>query len=96
MAKTQEEKQRETDLERLREQEKLDLEVERNKGPRPLEGLSGGETNWEFPTDDRSAAEEHGEDARRSWEASVEQTKVGERGEEPGEQPAELKDPLVE
>lgn len=60
---------RERELERRRENELKDLEVERDHGERPLEGLSGAETTWTQEQDDRQRAL-HGTDEARSREAS--------------------------
>jgi hypothetical protein len=67
--------QRRQELERRIENEKKDLEVEEQRGPRPLEGFSGGGagTTWVPGQNDRLAEKEHGEDARRSWEDSQKQ-----------------------
>jgi hypothetical protein len=68
-------KQKRQELERRAENERKDLEVEEKRGPRPLEGLSGGGagTTWTQEQDARSAQAEHGEDARRSREDSEKQ-----------------------
>src|SRR4051812_40626635 len=60
----------ERDLKRLEEQEKLDLEVEKERGPRPLEGFSGAHTSWTPEQDESQAEQVHGEDAAKSAEAS--------------------------
>jgi hypothetical protein len=66
--------QREHERARLREKELKDLEVERNRGPRPLEGLSsGGHTTWTGQQDDSVAAEVHGHDREDAEAASEEQ-----------------------
>ena len=68
--------QREHERARLREKELKDLEVERNRGPRPLEGLSsGGHTTWTGQQDDTVAAEVHGHDAADAEAASEEQVR---------------------
>ncbi|MRI89293.1 hypothetical protein FGE12_14145 [Aggregicoccus sp. 17bor-14] len=68
--------QREHERARLREKELKDLEVERNRGPRPLEGLSsGGHTTWTGQQDDRAAAEVHGHDREDAEAASEEQVR---------------------
>ena len=67
------ERQRRRELELRREQETKDLETEAEVGPRPLEGFSGAHTTWTTQQDDRSAPAEHGDDERRSHEASVRQ-----------------------
>ena len=60
--------QRERDQERhrLRELEAKDLEVEAERGPRPLEGFAGGHTTWTGRQDDAAAAEEHARDEEAS------------------------------
>jgi hypothetical protein len=65
-----EQRQRDRERARLREEEKKDLEVEANRGPRPLEGMSHGPTTWAGEQDDRAAEEEHGADAAASWDES--------------------------
>jgi hypothetical protein len=68
--------QREHERARLREKELKDLEVERNRGPRPLEGLSsGGHTTWTGQQDDAAAAEVHAHDAEEAEAASEEQVR---------------------
>ncbi len=68
--------QREHERARLREKELKDLEVERNRGPRPLEGLSsGGHTTWTGLQDDAAAAEVHANDAEKAERASEEQVR---------------------
>jgi hypothetical protein len=67
------EKQRWRELELRREQERKDLETEREIGPRPLEGLSQAHTDWTREQDDRAAGEEHGDDERVSRERSERQ-----------------------
>jgi hypothetical protein len=68
--------QREHERARLREKELKDLEVERNRGPRPLEGLSsGGHTTWTGQQDDSVAAEVHGHDREDAEAASEEQVR---------------------
>lgn len=50
--------------------------MERNRGPRPLEGLSsGGHTTWTGQQDDSVAAEVHGHDAADAEAASEEQVR---------------------
>lgn len=68
-------KEREQERERLRKLEEKDLEVERNRGPRPLEGFSGAHTSWTGYQDDDAAAELHADDARKAEQASEEQVK---------------------
>jgi hypothetical protein len=75
MAKAPDHEIQELERRRLKEREKADLEVERNRGPRPLEGFSGGETSWVFEQNDWVAAEEHGDDAARSMEESERQAR---------------------
>ena len=58
---------------RLRKLEAKDLEVESQRGPRPLEGYAGGHTTWASKQDDEAAAEVHAHDARDSWTESQEQ-----------------------
>lgn len=68
--------QREHERARLREKELKDLEVERNRGPRPLEGLSsGGHTTWTGQQDDAAAAVVHAHDAEEAEAASEEQVR---------------------
>jgi hypothetical protein len=78
---------RERELERRRENEEKDLEVERTIGERPLEGFSGAHTSWTGEQDDAPAAEEHGDDERRSRERSEQQVdavpRQAERKKEP-------------
>lgn len=67
---------REQEIRRWKEREKKDLEVEKNRGERPLEGFSGSGagSTWAAAADDgRLSAEEHGEDKEKSEEASEEQ-----------------------
>jgi hypothetical protein len=59
----------------LEEREQKDLEVEAQRGPRPLEGYAGGHTTWTGLQDDAAAAEEHAHDAERSREASEAQAR---------------------
>jgi hypothetical protein len=80
-------REREHERERLREQESKDLEVEANRGPRPLEGFAGGHTTWTGKQDDAAAAEVHAHDAADSWEESVEQ--VARVSPEEGAEPRE-------
>jgi hypothetical protein len=63
---------RDRELERRRENETKDLEVEARHGERPLEGLSsaGAGTTWTQEQDEREAPRVHGEDEQRSQEAS--------------------------
>ena len=62
---------RERELERRRENELKDLEVEREHGERPLEGLSGAQdTTWTREQDEQQADAVHGHDEERSVEAS--------------------------
>jgi hypothetical protein len=72
------ERQRQKELQRLIEEEKKDLEVEKQRGPRPLEGFAGGHTSWTGDQDDQAAATEHAEDARKSLEASEKQAEGNE------------------
>jgi len=65
--------QREQERQRLRELEAKDLEVESERGPRPLEGFAGGHTTWASKQDDEAASEVHAHDAEDSWEESEEQ-----------------------
>lgn len=67
------EKQRQRELELRREQEEKDLETERTIGPRPLEGLSHAHTTWTPDQDERQAPQVHGQDEKRSREASEHQ-----------------------
>jgi hypothetical protein len=67
---------RERELERRRENEEKDLEVERQTGPRPLEGFSGAHTSWTGEQDDAPAGEEHGDDERKSRERSERQVEA--------------------
>jgi len=68
--------QHEHERARLREKELKDLEVERNRGPRPLEGLSsGGHTTWTGQQDDAAAAEVHAHDAEDAVAASEAQVR---------------------
>lgn len=60
---------------RWKEREAKDLEVERNRGPRPLEGFAGGHTTWTGEQDDAAAAEVHAGDAQRAEELSEEQAR---------------------
>lgn len=55
-----------------REREIKDLEVEKNHGPRPLEGFSGktAGTTWTLEPDEAAAATEHAHDADDSLRAS--------------------------
>ena len=67
------ERQRRRELERRRENEKKDLEVESTIGERPLEGLAGGHTTWtgEQADRERSAHEGDEEASRRRSEEQV-------------------------
>ncbi|MHB8879688.1 MAG: hypothetical protein ACYC8T_38860 [Myxococcaceae bacterium] len=67
------EKQRKRERERWLEQEKKDLEVEKKRGPRPLEGFAGGHTTWTGEQNDAAAPKVHSEDLRKSLEASQKQ-----------------------
>ncbi len=67
-----EERMRERELERRRENELKDLEVEADYSQRPLEGLSSAETTWTKEQDDRQAGA-HRHDEARSHERSLEQ-----------------------
>jgi hypothetical protein len=66
-------REREQERERLRKLEAKDLEVEAQRGPRPLEGYAGGHTTWASKQDDEAAAEVHAHDAEDSWSESQEQ-----------------------
>ncbi|QSQ13213.1 hypothetical protein [Myxococcus landrumensis] len=72
----QHEREREQERRRLREEELKDLEVEAQRGPRPLEGYAGGHTTWASAQDDAVAAIEHAHDAEASWEASQRQARL--------------------
>ncbi len=61
---------RERELERRRENELKDLDVEADHSERPLEGLSGAETTWTQDQDDTDAARVHGHDEQQSEAAS--------------------------
>jgi hypothetical protein len=67
------ERQHERELERRRQNELKDLEVEDEHSERPLEGLSSAPTTWTPEQDDRErAAHEHDErDSRRRSEEQV-------------------------
>lgn len=69
---------REQEIRRWKEREAKDLEVERKKGPRPLEGYAGGHTTWTGEQDDRAAREVHANDERLSEDLSAEQTEMPE------------------
>jgi hypothetical protein len=61
---------RERELERRRENEQKDIEVEETHGERPLEGLSGAQgTTW-TPDQDDSARQVHAGDEEASRERS--------------------------
>ena len=67
---------KEQEIRRWKEREKKDLDVEKNRGERPLEGFSGSGagTSWSAATDEgRASAEEHGRDKEKSEKASEEQ-----------------------
>jgi hypothetical protein len=66
-------RQRERDIERLRQQELKDLETESDHGERPLEGLSSSPTTWTQEQDDAQAAQVHGQDESESRARSVAQ-----------------------
>jgi hypothetical protein len=66
-------RERQQERERLRELEAKDLEVEAQRGPRPLEGFAGGHTTWTSKQDDEAASEVHAHDAQDAWNASTEQ-----------------------
>jgi hypothetical protein len=66
-------RERQQERERLRELEAKDLEVEAQRGPRPLEGYAGGHTTWTSKQDDKAAAEVHAHDAEDAWTASQDQ-----------------------
>jgi hypothetical protein len=76
------EEMREKERQRWKEREAKDLEVEQERGPRPLEGFAGGHTTWTGLQDDAAAPEVHGEDARASLEASEAQAREGGEDEE--------------
>ena len=67
------EKERERERERLRNEEQKDLEVENNRGPRPLEGFAGGHTSWTASQDDEEAAKVHADDDAKARKLSEEQ-----------------------
>ncbi len=76
--------ERRKELERRLEAEKADLEVEKRRGKRPLEDLTGGDeagapvvggTTWTPQQDDEAARSEHADDARKSLEDSEEQVR---------------------
>jgi len=60
---------------RWREREQKDLEVEENRGPRPLEGFSGDDagTTWTDDQDDNAARTVHAHDLADSLGESEEQ-----------------------
>jgi hypothetical protein len=72
----QHQREREQERQRLREQETKDLEVEAQRGPRPLEGFAGGHTTWTGQQDDAAASQVHARDAEASWEASERQARL--------------------
>jgi hypothetical protein len=76
-----EDRQREREMQRRLENEKKDLEVEENRGPRPLEGFSAASTSWTGEQDDEAASTLHADDAERSDEASREQVRAIEEPE---------------
>ncbi len=61
------------ELERRRENELKDLEVEATHGQRPLEGLSGAPTTWTQQQDEAAAQAAHGHDEAESVRRSEEQ-----------------------
>jgi hypothetical protein len=63
-------RQRERELERRRENELKDLEVEETPGERPLEGLSSAGTTWTPDQDDDAARSVHEGDEAASRERS--------------------------
>ncbi len=67
------ERMRQRELERRRENELKDLEVEARHGERPLEGLSRAPTTWPAQQDEAAAPAVHGDDEARSRRASEEQ-----------------------
>lgn len=71
-----------------REREKKDLEVERNRGERPLEGFSGEDagTTWTDEQDDSAAAEVHAHDRDDSLRESEEQIPPADPAERPERQ----------
>ncbi|NOK18110.1 hypothetical protein [Corallococcus carmarthensis] len=87
MTEKQHDLERQQALDRLREEEKKDLEVEAHRGARPLEGFAGGHTTWTGDQDDEAAARVHAGDAEASWEASERQARL-----EPAEPQSEDED----
>lgn len=63
---------REQEIRRWKEREAKDLEVEANKGPRPLEGFSGGHTTWTGEQND-AAREVHANDEELAEKLSEKQ-----------------------
>ncbi|MFL5347809.1 MAG: hypothetical protein ACJ8AT_23720 [Hyalangium sp.] len=72
----QHQRERVQERERLRQQEEKDLEIEAQRGPRPLEGFAGGHTTWTGQQDDEAAAQVHARDAQESWQASERQARL--------------------
>jgi hypothetical protein len=72
----QHQREREQERQRLRDQEQKDLEVESQRGPRPLEGFAGGHTTWTGLQDDEAGAQVHARDAEESWQASERQARL--------------------
>ena len=68
-----EDRLRERELERRRQNELKDLEVESRHGERPLEGFSSAPSTWTPEQDDAAAAEVHANDEARSEAASMAQ-----------------------
>lgn len=68
-------KERAMERERLRKEEQKDLEVEANRGPRPLEGFAGGHTSWTASQDDDAASEVHANDDEKARKLSEDQVK---------------------
>jgi hypothetical protein len=64
------ERERARELQRRRENELKDLEVEDRHEERPLEGLAGGPTTWTQGQDDAEAERVHGGDEQASRSAS--------------------------
>lgn len=64
------EEQRRRELAIRREQERKDLETERDHSERPLEGFSGAPTTWTADQDDAAAEAVHGGDEDASAAAS--------------------------
>lgn len=82
-------REREQERQRLRELERKDLEIEAQRGPRPLEGYAGGHTTWPGEQDDAAASRVHSQDAQESWEASERQARLEPQPEGPEEDEGE-------